>query len=569
MRNDKNYYDIAVRNLIVKALQELQYEEVISFVHEKNSYRFIVDSNKFYTFEAKLGAWDNIQINQETLKYYVLEIEKSLDIGEFLINISSHANINDETLSQYIEEANQTLFSDVKILKNLDRFESFLNLDFQQVDQILPGHTKLIMNKGRIGFGEEELNNYAPEFGQSFTLHWLAVKNSLLLMGVDEKLDLKSLYTHFFNDAEISEISKKSNFDEFILLPVHPWQWNKYLKIQFYQSILNEEIVDLGERGRKFYPQASLRTLTGVESCAYDVKLALSILNTSCVRGIPHKYIESGQKISSFMEQIVLNDRKLNNVRILKEQAAFAMPHKHFQGIAKGSYRYKEFFGVVFRESVSKVLSAGESAIPTAALVLKNEKNSFIFELIEASKVNTSEWLSLYFHNVVIPLYHLQVKHGVGLVAHGQNTILVLEEGRPSGLIIKDFHGDLRLSESSPYRQHEIGKILEVLPERYLIHDLITGHFITLLRYLSQLLEEKNLITEEEFYQLLGKEVQRYHFELGDSVSEDVNLLKPEFEKVLVNKVRFEMGYSETEQRLKPLLGKNLKNPLVGGIHNE
>ena len=163
----------------------------------------------------------------------------------------------------------------------------------------------------------------------------------------------------------------------------------------------------------------------------------------------------------------------------------------------------------------------------------------------------------------------MQVKHGVGLVAHGQNTILVLEEGRPSGLIIKDFHGDLRLSESSPYRQDEMGNILEILPERYLIHDLITGHFITLLRYLSQLLEEKNLITEEEFYQLLGKEVQRYHFELGDSVSEDVNLLKPEFEKVLVNKVRFEMGYSETEQRLKPLLGKNLKNPLVGGIHNE
>ena len=42
-----------------------------------------------------------------------------------------------------------------------------------------------------------------------------------------------------------------------------------------------------------------------------------------------------------------------------------------------------------------------------------------------------------------------------------------------------------------------------------------------------------------------------------------VDLRKSEFEKILVNKVRFVSGYSETSQRLRPILGNNIKNPIA------
>ena len=49
------------------------------------------------------------------------------------------------------------------------------------------------------------------------------------------------------------------------------------------------------------------------------------------------------------------------------------------------------------------------------------------------------------FKHVVVPIYHLMAKYGVGIVAHGQNVTLVLEDNFPAGCLIKDFHGDLRL----------------------------------------------------------------------------------------------------------------------------
>ena len=56
------------------------------------------------------------------------------------------------------------------------------------------------------------------------------------------------------------------------------------------------------------------------------------------------------------------------------------------------------------------------------------------------------------------------------------------------------------------------------LPSHYLIHDLLTGHFVTVLRFVSPMLESTG-ITEAEFYRLLKSTLQEYqsqHPELND-----------------------------------------------------
>lgn len=156
---------------------------------------------------------------------------------------------------------------------------------------------------------------------------------------------------------------------------------------------------------------------------------------------------------------------------------------------------------------------------------------------------------------------HLQTVHGLGLVSHGQNIIAVLKNGMPVRVLIKDFHGDLRISEQSIHRDKSEFNVLTRLKPEHLIHDLYTGHFITVLRYVSKVLREIFQITESNFYKLIAKEIHAYQQSYG-ILDKSVDLLRPEFEKVLVNKVRFIHGYDESHTRLTPLLGKNIKNPL-------
>ncbi len=555
--------------LVGKAIEELHYEEVLSpaFVEGQDVYELKVCDDISYYFSGRIGAWGNVLVDANTLKKVTKNESTDISFTQFFLDVRDLIHIDDETLARYLEEANQTLYSEIIYSQKIEKlsFEAISKYSFSDIDRLLKGHTKIIMNKGRIGWGESDILQYAPESGGQFQLRWIAVHKSICITGFSEGFDQLDLVERSIRDRFLSLTSTT----EFCLVPVHPWQWDHYIRIQFIEQIQNKLIIDLGVGEDYYKSQSSLRTLSPVNYSQYDTKVSLSILNTSCVRGIPAKYIQNGHIISDEVKQLISKDDFLAlNCQSLSEVGAVKVCHRPFEQIAKCSYRYHELLGAVWREAVDSKLADGEKALPTAALLIENSHGILIKELINKSGLGVQKWLMKYFDAVVLPLYHLQVKYGVGLVAHGQNTILVHENGFPKRLIIKDFHGDLRMSESSPLGMTELGKILDVLPDKYLIHDLYTGHFVTLLRYISRKLEDYHLVKEVEFYTILGESIHRYHREFGRPSDGDVNLLNQSREKVLVNKVRFVYGYSETQERLKPLLGKNLDNPLSWGEYS-
>ncbi len=60
---------------------------------------------------------------------------------------------------------------------------------------------------------------------------------------------------------------------------------------------------------------------------------------------------------------------------------------------------------------------------------------------------------------------------------------------------------------------------------------------------------------EKDFYLIINRT-------LSELCGEDNILLSPEFDRILVNKVRFNIGYSETADRPLPMLGQKLQNPI-------
>jgi aerobactin synthase len=144
-------------------------------------------------------------------------------------------------------------------------------------------------------------------------------------------------------------------------------------------------------------------------------------------------------------------------------------------------------------------------------------------------------------------------------VAHGQNIVLIMKDYFPTGMILKDFHGDMRLSSELPVEgEKAFGSFkdrLTQLPRHYLIHDLITGSFITVHRFISLVMKESMNYPEENYYALMNQV-------LKDEPGSDI-LLRPEFEKLLLNKVRFKIGYGDSDERPLPILGGPLKNPIA------
>lgn len=557
---EKQLYVETQKRLIIKAIEELQFEELFQLEKSEEGFRLKSNEDVYYSFNGTFGAWGNIQIDFFSFKKFNNEKEIfNFTIGDFFIEFQKNCKMSDQTLAQYVEEANQTLFSDIKVYENLERF-NFNKLNFQYVDQNLPGHPKLIMNKGRVGWGTEEIQKYAPEFFPAFQLRWVAVKKEKVEFGISHKIDYKKLVP----DSVSSSVFKMIKQEDYFICPIHPWQWGRYIYNQYQYEITSGDIIDLGCVGDFYSPQASIRTLSNKDNPKqYDIKTSLSILNTSCVRGISSKFINVGCEISENVKCLIKEDYFLSTrIDVLEEVAAIKFPNKHFEFTKNASYRYHELFGCVWRESVASKLEDDEFAIPIAGLLIKNKVDSMVRVLIENSNLNAEMWIRKYCETVILPLYHLQIEHGLGLVAHGQNTILVFKNNCPSKLIIKDFHGDLRISEDSAHKNNPHFQALDVLPAEYLLHDLVTGHFITVLRYLSRLFKEEKILTEDEFYKYLGDVIATYSCG-SNAINEKNNILKEKFEKILINRVRFKAGYSETNQRLRPMLGKDLTNPLI------
>ncbi len=330
--------------------------------------------------------------------------------------------------------------------------------------------------------------------------------------------------------------------------------------------------------GYRYLPLQSIRTLANVDHPDHpNIKLPITILNTSCYRGIPSQYIRIGAQLSTWLDERCQTDPLLydRGTQVLKEPVGITCAHPRYEQVANAPYRYHEMLGVIWRDSVQSKLKDGEQAMLVAALLqLDNHGDTVIRHLIATSKLSPLRWVRTMFDVVVIPLYHLMCQYGVGLVAHGQNLTLILEQGVPKRLAIKDLQGDMRLVDQPFPELHSLAEnvqgVLTRLPAAYLMHDLQTGHFVTVLRYLSALMQEQNLLAETAFYAALADSIRDYqnaYPQLQERFAM-FDLLTPTIKRVCINRVRFKEGYGDRAERPLPVLGSDLNNPLLSTVNH-
>ncbi len=572
-------YIRANRQLIAKSIGELYYEELLRPTEiAAGSYRLTLgDIN--YEFQAELSIWDSLVVQENSIKR--VPQTQLLSAAQFFIDIKDIHKMGDITLGNFLEELANTLAREVEILKKRENITSstLLELPETELQSYLSGHPKILLNKGRIGWGSEDSFKFSPEAAPRFKLHWVALKKTIATHAWASGEDMDTILNESMNPAELARFCEQANRlgaseKDYFYLPVHPWQWDHVIKIQFAHEFATGNLIELGVYGDEYSPQVSLRTLTNrSRDSRLDIKLPLTILNTSAIRGLPAAYIKAGVELSDFVEDLATKDEILNQagLSVLKERAGIAYTNEHYQQVKGAPYRYHEFLGATWRESATcKAKSADQEALMTGALLFVDESGkTLISTLIERSGYNSRQWLRAYFTHVVLPLYHLQMKHGLGLVSHGQNIVLRMKNSLPCGVFIKDFGGDLRVSSNFKGKYQDIKGMsaLTSLPPTYLIHDLYTGHFITTLRYLSGAMKLYDELSELDFYRECALVIEDYIS--NNPIGDAPNILAPTFERVLINAVRFDIGYGDSAQRPVPKLGSALNNPLYLALSNQ
>lgn len=255
---------------------------------------------------------------------------------------------------------------------------------------IVDGHPKHPLKRTRRGMSVEEQLAYAPEHRPEVGLVWQPLPR-----GFD---------------------GIAWPFGE---LPLHPWQ-HEHLAASF------DLPPALPERERAL-PLMSLRTFALPGRPGVHIKTSIDVQMTSAVRRVSHAARRNGPRLSKALP-------------IGYDGGGFAVLREACTVAALGpDGSPSPSFAAVVRQMPE--LPEGQIALPVAALTAPTpHPRLFLAEAVAMSGLRPAEWWQRLVETLVPEPLRLAAQ-GIGLEAHGQNLLLVVEQGLPVGLLYRDFGG--------------------------------------------------------------------------------------------------------------------------------
>lgn len=289
------------------------------------------------------------------------------------------------------------------------------------------GHPLHPTPKSRAGLGAGEEAEFSPELRGSFVPHWFAADPSI----VSSDGGATELLADFAPELPDGQVP----------VPAHPWQAREVRSRPEVRRLLDEGLLrDLGSRGEPWFPTASLRTVYRPDAPVM-LKFSLGLPITNSKRENLHKELRRGVEI----------DRLLRAG--LGDELAAAHPGfgivRDPAWLAVGCEDGENGLELVVRENP---FAPDERVACVAGLVAERpdagraQLAAIVEDLARDPGRSTEEvareWCGRYFDAVVAPVLWLYREFGLGLEAHQQNALVVLDErGWPVGGWYRDNQG--------------------------------------------------------------------------------------------------------------------------------
>ncbi|MBW8792833.1 MAG: IucA/IucC family siderophore biosynthesis protein [Streptomyces sp.] len=574
-------WEKASRLLIRKALAEFAHERLLTPEADGPSYVVRSDDGLTrYRFTAVRRALDHWQVDADSISRTRDGAELPLAALDFFIELRKSLGLSDEILPVYLEEISATLSGTCyKLAKPQIPVAELAGSGFQAIETgMTEGHPCFVANNGRLGFGVHEYLSYAPEAASPVRLVWLAAHRSRAAFTAGVGIAYESFLREELGEGTVERfdgVLRDRGLDpaDYLLMPVHPWQWWNKLTVTFAAEVARGHLVCLGEGDDEYLAQQSVRTFFNRSHPEkHYVKTALSVLNMGFMRGLSAAYMEATPAINDWLAQLVDNDPVLRStgLSIIRERAAVGYRHLEFEKATDRHSPYRKMLAALWRESPVASLQEGESLATMASLLhVDHEGASFAAALIERSGLPAREWLRAYLRAYLTPLLHSFYAYDLVFMPHGENVILVLADGVVRRAVYKDIAEEIAVMDPDAVLPPAVERLRVEVPEEKKLLSIFTDVFDCFFRFLAANLAAEEVLTEDGFWRTVAEVTREYQEsapELADRFAR-YDIFAPEFALSCLNRLQLRdnrqmVDLADPSGALQ-LVG-TLKNPVAG-----
>ncbi|MFC5474552.1 IucA/IucC family protein [Paraherbaspirillum soli] len=394
-------------------------------------------------------SFDRMRVTTPLLRCHGDEqTEEASDPALFLAEIAPWLNADTVRLEQFAAELLATQIKDAQTL-HARAGKLLRGADYDTLEaRLSDGHPYHPSYKSRLGFTLADNAAYAPELAGGVTPLLLAVRRERCRFAFSTMLDQDAAASALLDHADAQHfhdelIRRGLRPQDYLPLPVHPWQWNEVVLPAYHQALARGELLALGPLQARYLPQQSIRTLSNAsERRQLSLKLSMNLVNTSTSRVLAPHTVQNAAPISDWLRTLVASTdwpSPLARPVLLREVAGVSFSP---QAPAHGQYGA---LACIWRESVHSHLLPGEAAVPmTGVLHVDADGLPLIDPWVQ--RHGPERWLQRLIERAWLPVLHLLWRHGTALESHAQNMILLHADGLPSRVALKDFHDGVRFS---------------------------------------------------------------------------------------------------------------------------
>ncbi len=577
-----SFLDRAQRHLVAKAIGEYAHERLVAPEHVGgdhvggDKYELRTDRSS-YSFTARIHELEHWVVDPASIERRVAGKPAAPDAQELVAELAPVLGIPDGLVPTYLEEIASTLASTAwKLRHRRIPVADLVAADYQEIEAAMTeGHPAFVANNGRIGFGLDDYQAFAPETAAPVRLHWLAARRELTRLTLAAGATEQDLYDAELPPAQRIRFATRLRAlgldpAAYRYLPVHPWQWRNKLAITFAPDVARRDLVHLGAGDEDYRPQQSIRTFFNTSRPErHYVKTALAIQNMGFVRGLSPAYMEATPAINDWVASTVHADAELRSCgfEVLRECAAIGYTGDAFHRTATSS-PYRKMIAALWRESPLPRMGEGEQLTTMAALLHRDAAgDALVTAWIKASPVDAATWVRSYLRSYLRPLVHCLYSYDLAFMPHGENLVLRMRDHVPTGAFMKDIGEEVAVMGDLPLPP-EVERIRGSFPDDVMALAIHTDVFDGVLRFLAGILDEDGVLAGEEFWGLVRATIEDYagdHPELADA-AQRYDLLRPRFRHSCLNRLQLRNTLQMvdlTDQAESLIFAGTLRNPVA------
>lgn len=499
------------------------------------------------------------------------------DVLELVAALHEDLGIPQHLVGTYLEELASTLGAAMwKDTHQRHSSTDLLDADLVTIEAAMSeGHPAFVATNGRIGFDLDDYRAYAPETSGDVHLVWLAVRREHAALSCGDGIDEHALY-----DGEL-DADERATFDarlralrldpdDYLLMPVHPWQWRHKIAIALAADVARRDIVPLGEGRDTHRAQQSIRTFINVSRPGrHYVKTALSIQNMGFMRGLSPHHMAATPAINDWVQGVVAGDAELRacGFDVLRERAAIGYTGGVYQRIG-GRSAHQKMLSALWRESPARRLGPGERAATMASLLHRDrDGHGYAAALVRASGLDPADWVRRYLDAYLRPVSHCLWAHDLAFMPHGENVILVLEDHVPVRVLMKDIGEEVAVLGDGPLPA-DVERVRASVPEGTQALSILTDVVDGFLRFLAAALAEDGVLDAGTFWGVAAaclRDLQADHPELADTHAH-YDLFATDFDHSCLNRLQLRNTLQMVDladQAQSLMFAGRLQNPLA------